>query len=219
MKNPIHISLPALTIALGLVLAAAIPVAAQTNTDDIAQLKQRVDALEKRVNAMSQLLEPLKAQQAADARRRVLHEEFVKRLARDNAKYTAAQLQEAEKMYQVANKQWGTPEAVDSLKAMIAQFPDLDRTGCAVLYLAQSAQGESRAKYLQDCITKFNDCYYGDGVQVGAYARYLLALDYRKQGDTPKAEALETDIKTQFPEAVDHDGNLLVESLGSSSNH
>ena len=49
---------------------------------------------------------------------------------------------------------------------MIKKYPDINRTGCATLYVAQKAQGDERARYLQDCIEKFNDCFYGDGVQV-----------------------------------------------------
>ena len=86
-----------------------------------------------------------------------------------------------------------------------------------MLYLAQKSQGDERAKHLQDCIEKYNDFFYGDGVQVGAFARFLLAQDYRSQGEQQKAEALENEIKAQYPEAVDHGGNLLVDSLKAGS--
>jgi hypothetical protein len=134
-------------------------------------------------------------------------------MARDQAKYTPAQLGEAEALYQVANQKWGTPEASESLQAMITKYPDINRTGCAMLYVAQKSQGEERAKYLQDCIEKFNDCMYGDGVQVGAYARFLLADDYRSKGEQAKAAALYTEIKTKFADAIDHGGQLLVDSI------
>ena len=61
----------------------------------------------------------------------------------------------------------GTPEATESLQTMIKKYPDINRTGCATLYVAQKSQGDERAGYLQECIEKFNDCFYGDGVQVG----------------------------------------------------
>ncbi len=51
---------------------------------------------------------------------------------------------------------------------MIKKYPDINRTGCAVLYVAQKSQGDARTQYLQTCIEKFNDCFYGDGVQVGS---------------------------------------------------
>jgi len=196
-----------------LTASAGTPLFAQNQNDEVAQLKQRVAQLEKQVQEMSQLLEPLKAQHAVDNRRKSLREQFDRKMSKDSQKYSREQLQEAEELYQVANQKWGTPEANESLQKMIAKYPDINRTGCAILYLAQKSQGDDRAKYLRDCIEKFNDCFYGDGVQVGVYARYLLAGDCRSKGDSAKAATLENEIKTQFAEAVDHSGNLLVDSL------
>jgi hypothetical protein len=194
-------------------LAASSPVCAQTNADDVAQLKQRVAQLEKQVQEMAQLLEPLKAQQAMELRRNALHQKFEQKAARDREKYTAEQLGEAEGLYQVANQKWGSPEAAKSLQTMIEKFPDVNRTGCAVLYLAQNSQGDERARRLQDCMEKYSDCFYGDGVQVGAYARFLLAQDFRSKLELKKADALDEEVKAKFPDAVDHSGHLLVDSL------
>ncbi len=142
-----------------------------------------------------------------------LRERFNNKMAADKAKYTSAQLGEAENLYQIANQKWGTPEAAESLQQMIKKYPDINRTGCAVLYIAQSSTGAERAKYLQDCLSKYNDCFYGDGVQVGAYARYLLVLDYKTSGDDKKAAELASELKTKYPDAVDHSGNLLINTM------
>lgn len=155
-------------------------------------------------------LKPVKLQQAAQARQAALRKKFDERMAQDQKNYTPQQLGEAERLYQTANQKWGTLEASNSLQQMIQKYPDLDRTGCAVLYLAQMSQGEGRARYLQDCIDKYNDCFYGDGAQVGPYARFMLAEDYRQNGELAKAKALFDEIKSKYPDAVGHDGNLLV---------
>jgi hypothetical protein len=162
-------------------------------------------------------VEVLKAQQALENRRKALRERFDKKMAQDRDKYTPEQLREAEELYQVANQKWGSPEAGESLQSMIKKYPDINRTGCAMLYVAQRSQGTERAQHLQDCIEKYNDCFYGDGVQVGAYARFLLVQDYRSQGEEKKAEALSTEIKTKYADAIDHGGNLLVKSLKAGS--
>jgi hypothetical protein len=162
-------------------------------------------------------LAPVKAQQAMESRQKTLHERFVRRYAQDQQKYSKEQMQEAENLYQVASQKWGTPEAVESLQAMIKKYPDLNRTGCAVLYLADMTKGDVRAKYLQDCIDQYNDCFYGDGVQVGAYARFLLAGDYQNNGETEKAKALFSEIKSKYPDAIDHSGKLLVDLIKSGS--
>jgi len=190
---------------------------AQTNADDVAHLAQRVARLEQQVQEISQLTGPLKAQQGIEGRRKALRERVAKRMAQDREKYTPDQLRDAEELYQVANQKWGSPEARASLEAMIKKYPDLNRTGCATLYLAQMSQGDERARYLQDCIEKYNDCFYGDGVQVGAYARFLLIQDYRSKGEEQKAEALCAEIKSKYADAVDHGGNLLVDSLKADS--
>ena len=170
-----------------------------------------------KVNQLEKLVEPLKAQQAAESRQKSLGERFVQRMAQDRAKYTPNQLRDAENLYQVANQKWGSPEAKESLQAMVKKYPDLDRTGCAMLYLADMSKGDERAKYLQDCIDQYNDCFYGDGVQVGVYARFLLAGDYRSKGQEQEAKALFSEIKSKYPDAIDHGGKLLVDSINAGS--
>lgn len=188
---------------------------AQTSLDELAQLKARVAQLEKQVQEMSRLLEPIRAQQGVESRRRALREKFEKKMVQDQAKYSAEQLREAEQLYQVANQKWGSPEAAESLETMIKKYPDVNRTGCATLYVAQRSKGEERAKYLRACVEQFNDCFYGDGVQVGAYARLLLADFYQAKGEKDEAAALFGELKAHYPDAVDHGGNLLINSIKS----
>src|ERR1039457_495535 len=148
------------TIMAGILMlgmAAGWPVAAQTNVEEFAQLRQRVTQLEQQVQQISQILEPIKAQQALENRRKALRECFDKKLAQDQEKYSPEQWRDAEKRDQGANQKWGSAEASESLQTMIKKYPDINRTGCAMLYVAQRSQGEERAKYLQDCIEKFGD--------------------------------------------------------------
>jgi hypothetical protein len=182
------------------------------DSTEIARLSERVAQLEKQVLEMSQLLEPLKAQQLVENRRKSLRAQFDRKMAQDQQKYTPEQLRDAEKLYQVANQKWGSTEAADSLQQLIQKYPDINRTGCATLYVAQKSQGDERSKYLRECFEKFGDCIYGDGVQVGAFARYLLSEDYRSSGQAGKAEILLNEIRTKYPEAVDHRGGPLLQS-------
>ena len=163
---------------------------------------------------LQSLKSPKTQQPAMNSRQQALRERFVRRTTQDQEKYTPQQLRDAEQLYAVANQKWGTPEAKESLQTMIQKYSDINRTGCAVLYLAQMSQGDERAHYLQECIDKYNDCFYGDGVQVGAYARFLLAGDYKNQGETEKAKALFVEIKSKYADAIDHGGDLLVDSIG-----
>lgn len=207
-------------IIVGMLLSgmlAGVSALAQSGGDETAQLKQRVEQLEKQVQEITQIIEPLKAQLAAENRRKAFRERFDKKMAEDRAKYTMEQLREAEQLYQVANQKWGTPEASESLQSMIKKFPDINRTGCALLYVAQRSEGDERVSYLKQCIEKFNGCFYGDGVQVGAYARFLLADYFSGKGEQEKAAALYAELKTQYADAIDHSGKLLLDSVKPES--
>lgn len=187
----------------------------QSATNQIAQLSQRVTELERQVQELSRVVAPLKAEQVIDQRRKALRAKFNNKIAQDLKKYSREQIRDAEQLYQVANRKWGSPEANESLQKMIAQYPDINRTGCAVLYMAQMSQGEKRANYLQECMKQYSNCWYGDGVQVGAYARYLLIQDYLKKGEPDKAEALSKELENQYPDAIDHTGHLLKDRLAA----
>lgn len=198
-------------------MAASSPLFAQATADDAAQLRQKVKQLEQQVQQLEQELKPLKAQQAAQNRQRTLRERFNQRVAQDEKKYTQEQLREAENMYLVASRNSGSSKASENLEAVVKKYPDVNRTGCATLDVAESSRGDERAKYLQDCIKKYNDCFFGDGAQVGAYARFLLAEDYRRNGAEKKATALYTEIKTMYADAIDHHGNRLVDRIKTDS--
>lgn len=196
-----------------LALMGILSALAEQPADELGQLRERVARLEKQVQEMARVLEPLKAQQAAESHRRAWRASFEKKMTEDRKNHTPEQLNQAEQLYQVANQKWGSPEATESLQTMIKKYPDINRTGCATLYVAQKTQGDQQAKYLQECIAQFNDCFYGDGVQVGAYARFLLAHYYSNKGEKDKAAALYKELRTRFPDAVDHSGNLLLDSI------
>lgn len=198
------------TLALA---AICLPLAAaDTNADEVAQLRQRVTQLEKRVQEISEFLEPLKGQQATIAsRRKALQPKINQRLSADRDKYSADDLVEAERLYSIISQKPDTKECADSYKTLTEKYPDNNRTGCAVLYMAQRATGEERIKNLQLCIEKYNNCIYGDSVQVGAYARFLLEKEYSIKGELKKAADLAADLKANYADAVDHAGNLLVD--------
>jgi len=54
-------------------------------------------------------------------------------------------------------------------------------------------------------------------VQVGVYARFLLAQDYRRQGNEKKADELGAEIKSGYPDAIDHGGKLLLDQLDAAA--
>ena len=132
------------------------------------------------------------------------------RMRQDGRKYSAEQLKDAEALYQVANKSWRSPEAEASLEQMVKKYPKFNRTGCGLLYLGQYTRGEEREKYLKQAVEDYSDCFYGNGVQVGAFARYLLGHHYRDNGDVEKGNALLKEVIEKYPTSVTHKGDQLA---------
>jgi hypothetical protein len=181
-----------------------------------SELEERIEALEERVAQLEQLVKPVaeeidKEQIAAQQRQKARA-----RMRKDLDVYSRDELREIEDLYQVANKQWRSEEGKESLKQLVAKYDKANRTGCALLYLGRMSKGDEQIEYLQQAIDGFSDCFYGDGVQVGAYARWCLAWRYKEDGEQAKARALLDEIKTQYPDAINHRGTLLREMMAAA---
>ena len=135
------------------------------------------------------------------------------RYEEDRKTYSGEQLREIEQLYQAANKDLKSPEAKKHLNNLIEKYPKANRTGCAVQYMGQMSTGAEKEKYLRMAIRDFGDCYYGSGVQVGAYARLYLAYYYKELGKEKEAKALFDEIRKDFPDAVNHKGKPLAGML------
>lgn len=133
-----------------------------------------------------------------------------RRTEEDLKKYGSVQLDEIEELYQVANRGHWDSTVKANLLEVIRLCPDANRAGCATLYLGQMTEGAEKEQFLKTAIGKYNDCWYGDGVQVGAYARYQLASYYRDNGRTEESSALLDELRRDYPDAINHNGWLLL---------
>jgi TolA-binding protein len=194
-----------LSAALAALLVTVSPLRAEGDNleKSMAEMRDRLAKVEARLNALE------KQQGDVDARRAA----FRARMAADAKKYKPEQLKEAEELYQTMNKDWRSEGGKAALEKLISKYPDINRTGCAYLYLGQVSKGEEKEKYLRTAIDKHGDCMYGDGVVVGAYARYLLGLHLQSAGKTEEGKALLDEVKAQYPTAVDHGGRSLVTQI------
>jgi len=179
----------------------------------LTALEKRVKELEERVAELESSTAPSVAKVQAEQRVNGQRMKARQRMRKDSSIYSREQSREIEALYQVANRKWRSQEGKDSLKQLIEKFDKANRTGCALLYLGQMSQGKEREEYLQKAIDGFSDCYYGDGVQVGAYARYYLGYYYKKSGQEKKAEELFKEIKSKYPDAINHKGRFLAELI------
>ncbi len=183
------------------------------SASELEELKAQVAALEARLALLEKSLKPLIAEAEIEQLRTPQRIRARKRTRQDATNYTQAERREIESLYQVANKKWGTQEAQDSLRTLVEKYDKANRTGCAILYLGQMSQGKEKIEHLKRAIEQFGDCFYGDGVQVGAYARFLLG-QVHLEGDSPEeAKKLFDELRDDFPGAIDHRGNLLVSQL------
>lgn len=217
--------------------AGSISTATATGADakdrQIQELQAQVKRLEARLAELERRVAPMLARQggggggaegaaepAAQNAQALLQKNQTRareRMRADLKKHKQDELRKAEELYQVANKNWRSEEAKQSLQQMVEQFPDINRTGCAVLYLGQYATGEERERLLTDAAEKYGDCYYGNGVQVGAYARFLLGLYYQENSQADKAKKLFDEIRTRYADATDHRGRSLVAQIPGPS--
>jgi hypothetical protein len=132
------------------------------------------------------------------------------RVQQDRRRFAKDDVADAEQLYQTARKDWRAPEARRAIETMVRQYPDFNRTGCALLYAGQAADGAEREKYLEEAIAGHGDCYFDDGVQVGAFARYLLGHTYLDQGKKAPAQQLFDELRASYPNAITHSGELLA---------
>lgn len=204
-------------IAAAVLCLSAVPAIAfeeiQNNDAQVAALTERVTELEQRLAELEEKALPLIKQAENQLRRDKARAAARARMRQDRGKYSPEVLGEVEELYQTANKDWRSPAAVAALEKLIEEYPDLNRTGCATMYLGQMSQGDERVDYLNRAMTDFADCYYGDGVNVGAYATYYLACHHWDEGNYDDAQKLIDKINTDHTDAIDHRGRALTELL------
>ncbi|MFA7172019.1 MAG: tetratricopeptide repeat protein [Kiritimatiellia bacterium] len=181
------------------------------HADEISDMKKEIESLKREVSELRSLVQSGTVQSATPATDPKAG--IRRRYEEDRKTYSDAQLREIESLYQSANKDLRSPEAKEALKSLIEKYPKANRTGCAVQYMGQMSSSEEKESYLKLAIKDFGDCYYGSGVQVGAYARLYLAYYYKETGRAKEAQALFDEIRTNFPDAVNHKGKLLINML------
>jgi hypothetical protein len=176
-------------------------------------LLQRIVTLEKRIAELEERLAPVLEQERI---KKVVQEQ--KALARDRIMidaeiYQRHDLQVIEKLYQTAAQDWKSKEAKKAIPYLIERYPRANRTGCAILNRAQASEGKEQLELLEQAVGSFGNCYYANGVQVGAYARLYLAMRHKKDGNDKDASKHFEIIRANYANAVDHKGQLLSSHL------
>jgi len=195
-------------------MVVASPAFAQNSVPAAGQpadsVETRLARLEARVAELEHMLGPVMAKLTTDAAVERNRTAARARMEADLKVYSREDLQQIEQLYQVANRKFGSDEARTSLQTLLERYDRANRTGCALLYLGQMTEGAEGDAYLKRAIEQHGDCYYGDGVQVGPFARWVLAARERAAGRTDVADQLVEQIRTSWPDAIGHNGRLLL---------
>ncbi len=139
------------------------------------------------------------------------------RADRDRQTFSADDLTDLESAYQLAKQEADPARHAAALRPLLEKFGSSNRAGCAVLRLARLTTGPDRERWLQEAIVNHSDTYYLDGTSVGAMARLQLAAEWAHAGRQPGAAQLRQEIEDLFPDATDHDGLPVLESLRGST--
>jgi hypothetical protein len=153
------------------------------------------------------------------ARVEALRAKAKEQILRDASFYSDSQVQDIEARYQSAHEHGplsmflrrdAGPMVVD----LVAAYPKSNRSGCAALKLARLASGtDERERNLKAVIANHSDAWCDSGVQVGALARALLAVQYAGAGKFDEAERFAKELLTLFPGAIDDSGAPLDDVL------
>ena len=133
------------------------------------------------------------------------------RIQKDRELYGVDGLREIEITYRAYSKSKDADN--EYLQTLIKKFPKANRTGCAVMYAGQRSRGTDDGKWFRLAMESYGDCFYGDGAQVGAYARFYLAGLLERKGDNAGAEKLRREILELYPDALTHRGRKMANYL------
>ncbi len=199
------------------VMACSFIAASAQDADKVKELEQRVRQLEERMAMLEGRMAKTEGGSAANQQTpeaKKMQKVFLQHKEEERKNFKAADIQKAEELYIRASKlmrEHGNPKTV--LDSVVTMYPQLNRAGCAELYLAQQETGQEKERLLKDCIARFSTCYYGDGAQVGPLAMLQLASYYQQTGRDEDARKLFKRLGKESPDAVGHDGELLVEKI------
>ena len=83
-----------------------------------------------------------------------------------------------------------------------------------MLYLAYRQKGDAQRHALLKVIKKYGDCYYGDGTNVGADAKYFLARYYLSHKQMKKLKLILDDLRENHRAAIHHNKQNLASLVG-----
>ncbi len=141
-----------------------------------------------------------------------LRQAAFERMDKDAIFYSKEERVEIEKLYQFWKTRKGKERQAIAI-TLLRRFPKANRTGCTLYLLALDNARQKRIDLLKQVIQNHSDCWFGNGMQVGATARYHLIRILMETGKQEEAEQYREELNTLFPDAVDGIGKRFSELL------
>lgn len=145
-------------------------------------------------------------------------QEFNRRMESDAQRYSQQEFSEINRLYKIGISHSDPQQRHVALQELLSSYPGSNRAGCAAINLSQRYEGEEREQFLKRAAADFRDCWYGNGVQVGAYALFLLINHYLDTGRQELAFKGLDSLVRDFDGAIDHQGRLLVKRIEATWN-
>ena len=135
------------------------------------------------------------------------------RILSDNDFYSREELKNIELLYLQASEDWSSDKAKEITKNLKMRFPKANRTGCALLRYALTLSGDEKINQLIMINNNHKSCYFPDGVNVGAFSKLTLIIEYKKRKKTNDAEKEIEILKREYQHSIDHQQTLLTDRL------
>jgi TolA-binding protein len=179
--------------------------------EKVKQLEQRVKVLEEQVAQLQAAAGKTRSNDNAKKMMKVARQH----VEAERQKFKAQDIEKAEELYGEASQMYmqSSKDSKKLLETVVTLYPQLNRAGCAQLYIAQQESGTEKERLLKDCMKRFDACYYLDGTQVGPLATLQLAFYYCQAGKDDDARKLFKQVRDEYPDAVGHDGELLTDKI------
>ena len=97
------------------------------------------------------------------------------------------------------------------------EFKGANRIGCALLYLGQISTNDKKEKYLLKAKSEYANCWYGDGVNVGAYAAFELYFYYKYIGNNEEAKKYRSELLEKYSDYINHK-QIYIKDILSTEN-
>jgi len=139
------------------------------------------------------------------------------RMALDARRFGERASRQIEDDYQAIRRMPGPSEQRKAAcQKFLAAYGQSNRAGCICFELGAQGSDDEALQLLKLAGTKYADCWFGNGTQVGPSAVYALARYYRRKGNVPEAAKYEAELQ-RFPLAIYGDDAWLIVSLVEAS--